>query len=374
MKIGIIDADLISRKNHNFPNLALMKISGYQKTFGHDVELISSYQDISPNGFFMKSFDKIFISMAFTNSFVPKDVLNLSNVIYGGTGFFYDKAPKLPHEIEHHFPDYHLYDKWMKNEMRFNHKPAKYFKYYTDFSIGFTTRGCFRQCEFCVNRNEKHVYIHSPLDEFHDKNRKKICLLDDNVFGLPKYWINIFEELIATNKPFQYKQGLDIKILTEQKAEILLRSKYEGDYIFAFDNYRDKKIIERKIKIFKKYMPNKIPKFYVFCAYDRKDKWDTDFWENDIVEIFERLKILMKYKCLPYLMRFERWETSPFPYIYASLATWCNQPSPFKKMSFIQFLSAFPSIENFKYFLSFKRKYPHIVEKYFDLRYDEIKE
>lgn len=31
MNIAIIDADLIGRKRHRFPNLACMKISGYWK-------------------------------------------------------------------------------------------------------------------------------------------------------------------------------------------------------------------------------------------------------------------------------------------------------------------------------------------------------
>ena len=34
-------------------------------------------------------------------------------VFVGGTGFYFDKAPNLPYEIEHHMPDYHLYDKWV---------------------------------------------------------------------------------------------------------------------------------------------------------------------------------------------------------------------------------------------------------------------
>ena len=46
MKIGIIDADLIGRKKHRFPNLACMKIAGYYKDKGNDVKLLLSYDDI----------------------------------------------------------------------------------------------------------------------------------------------------------------------------------------------------------------------------------------------------------------------------------------------------------------------------------------
>ena len=364
MEIGIIDADLISQEDHNFPNLALMKISGYYKSLGHNVRLVF-YEDVSSSGFFNKKFDKVFISKVFSTSKVPEDVLKLSFVEYGGTGFYYDKAPNLPYEIEHHMPDYHLYDEWIKGQIRFHHRQKKYFKYYYDYSIGFTTRGCFRKCEFCVNRNETFVYPHSPLSEFVDPERKKICLLDDNIFGCGKHWESIFKQLQETKKPFQYKQGLDIRILTERKAKVLSESKYEGDYIFAFDNYEDRVLIEEKIILFKKYMPNKVPKFYIFCAFDRDDKWDKAFWKRDVVEIFERLKILMKHRCIPYLMRFERWQKSPCPALYSALSSWCNQPANFKKMTFLEAIR-----ENGR-LIRYRNENLDIVEKYFSLRYSE---
>ena len=92
MKIAIIDADLISRNKHRFPNLACMKISGYYKALGNTVQLKINYEDLN-------QYDKVFISKVFTDTSINSDVLTLPNVEYGGTGFFYDKAPKLPDEI-----------------------------------------------------------------------------------------------------------------------------------------------------------------------------------------------------------------------------------------------------------------------------------
>ena len=237
MKVAIIDADLIGRDKHRFPNLVCMKLSGYYKELGHDVELVTDYADLyydktlwsdyqvaeemyvkeyKDTGKFNSNmlgekmipcfkeenikFDKIFISKVFTDTPIDEDFLTLSNVEYGGTGFFYDKAPKLSEELEHHMPDYHLYDDWVNEQINGGKKRSD-FKYYLDYSIGFTTRGCFRQCEFCVNRNYKKVDCHSPLSEFYDPSRKKICLLDDNILGSP-HWREIFEELQATGKPF----------------------------------------------------------------------------------------------------------------------------------------------------------------------------
>lgn len=160
----------------------------------------------------------------FTDTLINESILDLENVEYGGTGFYYDKALKLPDEIEHHMPDYHLYDDWVQERLE-NGGNRTDFKYYLDYSIGFTTRGCFRQCEFCVNGNYKKVNCHSPLSEFVDPTRKKICLLDDNILGSP-HWKEIFQELQTTGKPFQYKQGMDERLLTDEKCEVLFSSKY----------------------------------------------------------------------------------------------------------------------------------------------------
>ena len=113
--IAVIDADLISKRNHNFPNLTCMKISGYYKEKGYDVVLKRDY-----NG--LEAFEKVFISKVFTDTPFPDEILKLPNVEYGGTGFFYDKAPNLPDEIEHHMPDYGLYDEYVARKI-IKHEP-----------------------------------------------------------------------------------------------------------------------------------------------------------------------------------------------------------------------------------------------------------
>lgn len=330
MKIAIIDADLIGRKKHRFPNLVCMKLSGYYKELGDNVILKTDYEELD-------SFDKVFISKVFTDTPIDEEILKLPNVEYGGTGFFYDKAPKLDEEIEHHMPDYHLYDEWV-NEQLANGGKRLDFKYYFDYSIGFLTRGCFRQCSFCVNKNYKRVEQHSPLDEFYDPSRKKICLLDDNFLGCPN-WKEMLLELQSTGKPFQFKQGLDERILTDEKCEILFKSKYDGDFIFAFDNIADKELIEKKAYMIRKHYKNKGQnfKFYVLCGFDREDKYDLDFWKQDIRDTFERIFILAKYNFKPYIMRFNKYNESPLYGSYVNIACWCNQPSLFNNLSYKQF-------------------------------------
>lgn len=124
-------------------------------------------------------------------------------------------------------PDYHLYDKWVQEQLNKGVKP-KELVYYTDYSIGFTTRGCIRRCKFCVNRNYHKCEIHSSLEEFVDESRPYICLLDDNIFACPK-WRDVFDTLNKSGKRFQFKQGVDERLLTDEKCYEI--NPYRGFYI-----------------------------------------------------------------------------------------------------------------------------------------------
>lgn len=139
MKVAIIDADLIGRKKHRFPNLACEKISGYWKhEMKAEVELKLDYDNLD-------EFDQVFISKVFTDTPVPDGLIETEHVHIGGTGFYFDKAPALPDEIEHHMPDYSLYDDWIKQEVekakiakgdKFNEKRFMVqFKEYTELLV-----------------------------------------------------------------------------------------------------------------------------------------------------------------------------------------------------------------------------------------------
>lgn len=368
MNIAIIDAELLANGKNRFPNLALMKISGYYKALNNNVILKLDYNDL-------ENFDKVFISKVFTSTNISEDILKFPNVSYGGTGFFYDKAEPLPNEIEHHMPDYSLYDDWVSLMLKKGIK-ANSLEAYTDFSIGFTTRGCFRKCQFCVNKNYDRVYVHSPISEFLDEKRKYICLLDDNILGYSN-WKSIISELKSTNKAFQYKQGMDERLMTDEKAKILNDVKYRGHYIFAFDNIDDAEVIKKKLKIWKSNC-NKTTKLYVLCGFDRNDKYDEAFWKQDIIDTFERIKILMEHGCIPYIMRYEKYNDSPYRGTYINLSSWCNQPQFYHKMSYKEYCQANQDrtksgvCSTFKYSKELENKYPEISNEYYNIKYYEL--
>lgn len=382
MKIAIIDADLLGRQRHRFPNLACEKISGYWKEQGATVELKLDYKNFD-------DYDQVFVSKVFTDTPVPEWLCETEKVHIGGTGFYFDKAPNLPDEIEHHMPDYRLYDEWIKSTVErakqaaqvagtpFNEKSFMLqFKEYTDYCIGFLTRGCFRKCKFCVNQKFDHVFVHSPLEEFYYDECKKICLLDDNFFGCPR-WEELLAELQATGKRFKFKQGLDERLLTEKKCELLFSSNYDGDFTFAFDNVSDYDLIHEKLKMIRRYSASRNIKFYVLTGFESTD-------HIDIENAFKRIALLLRYECLPYLMRYQNkndtpWKRSKYAGLYIAMARWCNQPSILKKMSFRYFCEANQALRkdqttycsSMKAMTDFEKEHPEIAKKYFDLRYGE---
>lgn len=379
-KIGIIDADLLDNGTRH-PNLVCMKLSAYYKRKNYKVYLLEDYSDL-------EKYHLIFISKVFSFTNVPEIIYENNKCInrqkpeeglkkhirIGGTGFYFENAVNLPDEIEHIMPDYSLYNNYINKKIE-NGEPAGRYRDYTDFSIGFATRGCFRKCDFCVNKKYNKVFKHSPISEFVDHSRPKIYLWDDN-FMASSDFDSILDELIILGKPFQFRQGLDVRLMTESKAAKLATAKYYGDFIFAFDHIKDKDLITKKLKIWRKYSL-KSTKLYVLTGYESQDI-------IDIENTFERIKILMEHGCIPYIMRYEEYKKSELKNMYIQLARWCNQPSFYKKKSFRQYCEANENYHRkntknvsknclcYQTMLDFENSYPEIAKKYFDLRFDEL--
>ncbi len=409
LRVGIIDADLLDHGTRH-PNLALLKVSAFCKEHGHHVRLISSYDELMENGkpiIIDCDYDILVMSRVFKFTKIPNFIslmIKQHLIFYGGTGFFEVNGPNLPDEVEHHAPDYTLYNEYIEKVTGGDEKLKKRrWDDYLSYSIGFTTRGCIRHCGFCVNRLLNRVVEWSPVSEFLDKSRKNIYLWDDNIMAAPpRVFAKVMEDLKSTGKPFQFRQGMDIRLMTEQKAKLLNEVKYHGDYIFAFDHYRmddpnEKRQVEQTIKGLKIWRTHcrKSTKLYVLVAYDSQD-------ETDIEGTFFRIKILMEHGCLPYIMRFEEYNNSRFKSMYTQLARWCNQPSFFKKMSFRQYCvrneeyhqgiqnltpkgkynkklkihKGYPRKEYYcscyQTMVDFEAEFPGIAKKYFDLRYEEL--
>ena len=368
-KIGLVDADLLCNGTRH-PNLALLKIAGYLFDNNVSFELITD-----PNADTTK-YAHIYMSRVFTFTEEPAFYRNArpseqKKFHLGGTGYYANeksvskfrelreadmerlsKDEYLNTMICQHsgqrginmatqMPYYHLYDEYVQQQIDAGFKRDKY-KDYLDYSIGFLTRKCYRHCPFCVNKLEDGVVPYSRLEWFHDRTRPHVYFWDDNFLAAPyDVWHPLLQNLIENNISFQFRQGLDERQLAENEhgeemAEMLSHAKYHGDYIFAFDNWRDRPTIERALQIWKRHNPTKGTKFYLFCGFMQKSDGFDKFY-RDIWELFQRIRILMQYGCIGYVMRHEDYHNSPNDNFYVQVARWCNQPAFYKKMSFWEY-------------------------------------
>jgi len=293
------------------PNLALMKISTYHKSFGNDVDIIKLGFDGYPTHkkekiVDAKGYDRTYASCIFT---VNKDYFKIINCDYvkiGGTGI--DLNYNLPDYVDCLDEDYSMYPE-------------------NNDSYGFITRGCIRNCYFCFVPKKE-----GKLVEYRDWQKivkhKRTYFLDNNFLA---YWDHkkILKELVDNNVFFQFNQGLDIRLLDHENAKLLSEAKYVGDYIFAFDDVKYEKMIERGLNIFKTYISrNWRSKFFVYAHPDM-----------EIKDITYRIDWLKRNKALPYLMRDKSCWSSPNSNFYVDLASWCNQAGLFKNMTFEEYVT-----------------------------------
>ena len=283
MRISLIDVDSL------IPNLALMKISAYHKQKGDVV------------GFKLSNPDKIYMGIVFTkNNWWSKNKLLINkNIEYGGSG--YDLSVKLPDEIEFMKPDYDLY-------------PSEY-------SMGFTTRGCNRNCYFCfVRKKEGKLTRHQHPKEFHDDRFNTINIMDNN-WLMDRDWFFETSNWIIEKNLKVIENGLDIRLINEEIIKQLKKLKTKI-FHFAFDFTKLEPVIRDKVELLKEYgiSPKDRCDFYVYC--DSDDQYDDALY---------RCNFLRSVRASAFLMfNPESYKTKRIK----NLIKWCNRKQLFWKVPF----------------------------------------
>ncbi len=260
MKIGLIQID------GKMPNLALMKLAKFHRDKGDDVRII----DLSSLGI---------------------DKWYGSKIFMGGSG--YDVKQSLPEDIEAQVPDYELFKK--------------------DHSIGFTSRGCIRDCGFCIVREKEGIQRDVDMSWI---KHSKVLLLDNNFLASPK-WKEKLQYFIDNNLKVSFNQGLDIRLIDDEKAEMLSRVKYYDRNFsrrciyFAFDDPNLEDIFVKKLKLLLKYIKPYHLMIYILVGFN------TSF-EQDM----HRFKVVRSYGCDPYIMLFNNRKDKP---ILRHFSRWVNK-------------------------------------------------
>lgn len=282
MRIGLVDVD----GHSNFPNLALMKLSAWHKAQGDQVEMV----------FPMASYDRVYMSKVF--DFTPDFVtcIDAKEIIKGGTG--YDMSIRLPNEVESTYPDYNLYG-------------------ITDTAYGYLTRGCPRNCPFCIVGEKEGLksYKVADLDSFWT-GQKHITLLDPNITACPDR-IELLNQLAYSQAWIDFSQGLDIRFMTEDVARIINRMKIKMLH-FAWDRRNEDERIIENLTYFKGItnLDFRRLKVYVLVNY-----------ETTIEEDLYRIYKLKELGYDPYVMIFDK-ENAPRE--IKRMARWVNNKFIFR--------------------------------------------
>lgn len=302
-RILLVDAD------STIPNIALMKLKAHYRQAELIKCNISYYPGRGSDNVTVDAsgYDKVFVSGIFFATPDKLTVTGCSDIEYGGSA--YDIKKVLPSHIANLKSDYSIYPE-------------------AETSYGFLTRGCFRNCKFCIVRQkEGDIHLGESLDNIVQHDYTKF--LDNNFLCHPQAE-DMLQELIDRNIRCQFNQGLDIRIMTDSKAKLLSKVNCH-EYIFAFDRLGDERLVTEKYNLFKKYVDSinhYDSTFFIYCHPDM-----------DIChDVLHRIRWCRENWALPYLMLDIACWDSPDRDFYLDLKSWTNWRQNWITFSFEQFL------------------------------------
>jgi hypothetical protein len=297
--IGLIDVD------SKIPNLALMKLSTYYKSIGETVEFVQEG----------KEYEKIFASSIFTRSkSVCEDLVKKyeDKIEIGGTGW--DIKKTLPDKIEKLRPDYELYSieeiaSRMKGIGTKEHKRKKA-KEIVEAGMGYTSRGCVRNCGFC--------FVPEKEGEFHDvaeisdllNPKSNVLILHDNNFTADPYCIDKLKEIKERKLKVDINQGCDVRLMTDEKAYWLGQVKHLRSLHYAWDLMGHERKVLEGIETLSKHV--KKYKHMCFMLVGYNTTFEEDMYRFKTLTSLKVDPFVMVYNQIPdlRLKHFARWVNS----------------------------------------------------------------
>jgi len=288
MKILLIDFD------SDWPNLALMRLARHHRLRGDKVALRRSrgrYPSIQR--ILHSKPDRVYLSKIFTFQKETREKRPLDEwfrvsrsvgieMETGGTGI--DESISLPDEVDHLFPDYSIY-----------RDPP--------YAIGFITRGCIRNCEWCiVPSKEGRIHHCQNLEGFVPEAVDRVVLLDNNFLAWEGSIGYIEEVMIPSNKAFYMTQGFDIRLFTEENIDTIMRCRWMGKHfkkrelVFGFDSIGIYDTVAEKLQMFRDHG---------YSTSSLKFLMLYDF-NTTLSEDLRRLDLLRRFGAQPFWMRYRQ--------------------------------------------------------------------
>lgn len=278
MKVLLINID------SKIPNIALKKLEKFYIDRGVEV--------IWDMPIYRNNVDKIFVSCIYSGN-RDKCLEWEGKAVIGGSG--YHLGITLPPDVE-------------------KMKPK--------INIGFTTRGCFRKCSFCiVPQKEGKLRVVGEILDFWDGKSKDITLLDNNIMGIPEHFEMTCYQIAQYKLRADFNQGLDIRLLNENNVKLLKMIRHKA-YHFAFDNLQDEYAVRKGVGLLKKY-EIKRSAFYILTGFDSTYK--EDLYRANILKGLGQNGFIQRYNYSK-------------DKILSIIARWVNQHACFQKMTFKEFV------------------------------------
>lgn len=257
MLIGLHDADAEHLKHKVFPNYALMKISAWHKSQGDTVEWWNP----------LYNYDRVYSSKVF--DFTMADPYLPEDTIRGGTG--YKDIPKdkeLPKEIDDMFPDYSIYPD-------------------CNYAIGFLTRGCTNNCEWCyVPEKEGKIRPYRTWQELIRTDTNKLVLMDNNILAL-RHGIDQLRELSESNIMIDLNQGMDIRLVTKETVKLFGKLKWIKYIRFSCDTKEQLPYFKKVLEWFKDCGVSR-SKVFIYILVRRNIK-DAEYRVQELYKMWKSL-------------------------------------------------------------------------------------
>jgi hypothetical protein len=286
-----------------FPPLGLLKLASYHRSRGNQVKLVRDTQeDLNFNP------DRIEITSLFTYAWKP---------VHEAIRFYHGKfhsarmrvggiyASLMPRRLRSFFPFVNVNVGLCKEADGYLPaydllKEVKEWERW-DSTILFTSRGCIRNCPYCiVPKLEGKIHgVVEDLKRYVYPDHKRIILWDNNFFAMPN-WKKILNELLDIGLPVDWNQGIDSRLVDGEKAR-MIASLRTPVIRTAFDDIGEKKALTNAVESLSKsgIRRRKIFVYTLYNFYNKKYPSDTP------ATFFERIRHVADLGCVSYPMRYE---------------------------------------------------------------------
>lgn len=159
-------------------------------------------------------------------------------------------------------------------------------------SITFTSRGCPRDCAFCnVKELEPRFFVKEDWEKDIEEKYPKIVFWDNNFLASPNFEKDCIK-IEKLNKKVDFNQGLDSRLLNEDRAKILFKINIDPIRL-AFDDVNYENAVLNAINIVKKYSKREI---MIYVLYNFLDKPEDLYYRINLLNKEGVLSFPMEYR------------------------------------------------------------------------------